>query len=145
MSSFRVRLRGRWQMFSSYFVGELLNWGDMNEWMNEWTTGSRDGVSLSIGSPSRDHGVGAPLLGTERKVRFYFIMSPCLLGLRGMRKRRLYKRAFPSIQAPLGDHGEEAPLPRTLNSAILFYVKTLFIGASERQVKECSRNGHLSP
>jgi len=62
-----------------------------------------------------------------------------------MRKKRLYKRAFLSIQAPLGDHGGEAPLPRTLKSKILFYYETLFIGASERRVKEGSKNGHLCP
>jgi hypothetical protein len=44
-------------------------WGLRQTYMNEWTSGSGDRVSLSMGDPVREHG-GGPLTGdSEGKIK----------------------------------------------------------------------------
>ena len=71
--------------------------------MNESTTGSGDGASLSIGAPLGSmEGVGLLYRG---EARFCFYQR--------MFRRRLWKRLTLSIGAPLGKGGGRVRLPGT--------------------------------
>jgi len=68
--------------FPVVWDNSLIENSEIYEWINEWTIGSGNRASLSIGAPLGDHGEGAPWLGTLRGRWDGFIRS-CILGTLG--------------------------------------------------------------